>query len=149
MEIERKFLVPDLSLLPKPVRSCRIVQAYLRADREAVVRIRIIDAEAFLAVKGKSDASGCCREEFEYPIPKQDAEAMLSLCLPNRIEKTRLLIEHAGHRWEVDVFAAAHAGLVLAEIELSRVDESFVLPPWVGREVRGDTRYYNAYLINS
>ena len=36
--------------------------------------------------------------------------------------------------------------LFLAEIELSSVWEQYDLPPWVGQEVTGDPRYYNAML---
>ena len=37
----------------------------------------------------------------------------------------------------------------LAEIELSDINESFELPPWVGEEVTGDPNYYNSVLAES
>jgi CYTH domain-containing protein len=48
--------------------------------------------------------------------------------------------------WEVDVFEGAHAGLVIAEIELAAADAAFERPNWLGEEVTGVHRYYNAYL---
>ncbi|GAD08457.1 Uncharacterized protein conserved in bacteria [Porphyromonas crevioricanis] len=148
MEIERKFLVPDLSAVPTPERTSHIVQAYLRADSRAVVRIRILDEQAFLCVKSPTDTSGLSRDEYEYPIPLEDAKAMMSLCLPGEIEKQRMLIRHEGLCWEVDVFSSPHEGLVIAEIELSYPDQQINLPPWVGKEVTGDPQYYNANLIH-
>lgn len=148
MEIERKFIVPSLFDLPEPSETIRIVQAYLKADGESVVRVRIAGQKAYLTVKGKSSEDGLQREEFEYEIPVSDAERMLPLCSGGRIEKERLIIMVKKDRWEVDVFYGRHRGLVLAEIELSRPDQHVDLPGWVGREVTGDKRFYNAYLAN-
>jgi CYTH domain-containing protein len=36
--------------------------------------------------------------------------------------------------------------LVVAEIELEREDQPFQRPDWIGEEVTGDARYYNAAL---
>ena len=55
-------------------------------------------------------------------------------------------VEHEGHVWEIDVFAGANAGLIVAEIELSSEEEPFVRPAWVGTEVSSDPRYRNSHL---
>jgi hypothetical protein len=89
------------------------------------------------------------RDEYEYEIPLADAEALLALCGEHRLTKVRHLVPYRGHVWEVDVFAGRHEGLCLAEIELSDVNESFELPPWVGEEVTGDPNYYNSVLAES
>jgi adenylate cyclase len=96
----------------------------------------------------KSNESGVRRLEFEYPIPAADAETMLSQLGADglRLEKTRYLLRHEGHEWSVDVFGAALAGLVLAEIELADPDEAFAKPDWLGAEVTHDLRYRNAAL---
>ena len=44
------------------------------------------------------------------------------------------------------VSAAGARYVVLAEIELTREDECFACPPWLGAEVSGDPRYYNSNL---
>jgi adenylate cyclase len=49
--------------------------------------------------------------------------------------------------WEIDRFEGDNAGLVVAEVELEEEDQAIVLPDWVGKEVTGDRRYYNASLI--
>ena len=48
--------------------------------------------------------------------------------------------------FEVDEFHGENEGLVVAEIELGRSDEPFTKPDWLGQEVTGDKRYYNAQL---
>ena len=63
------------------------------------------------------------------------------------IEKTRFVVEHEGHAWEIDVFDGENSGLVVAEIELESADEEFALPAWAGEDVTGDVRYYNQRLV--
>jgi adenylate cyclase len=142
-EIERKFLVSDDSWRGG-ARGSRYVQGYLSRDPKRVVRVRQAGPSAYLTIKGV--ARGTARPEFEYPIPFSDAEDLLKLCLHSMVEKTRYTIEYHGKRWEVDEFHGENDGLVLAEIELSREEESVDLPPWVGKEVSLDPRYSNAYL---
>jgi adenylate cyclase len=100
---------------------------------------------AMLTIKGIT--TGVTRLELEYPIPVTDAPALLALCEQPLIEKRRHVEEHAGKRWEIDVFLGANAGLVIAELELASEDEAFEPPPWLGAEVSGDARYYNNNLI--
>ena len=144
-EIERKFLVTDDSW---KVGSSRELyrQGYLSAEKGRTVRIRVMGAAAFLTIKGQT--RGLSRAEYEYPIPVADAMEMLEcLCLKPLIEKYRYCIEHAGLVWEVDEFLAENQGLVLAEVELREEGQSIVPPPWVGKEVSQDPRYYNANLV--
>ena len=89
------------------------------------------------------------RDEYEYEIPLADAEALLELCGGHRLKKTRYLVPYHGHTWEVDLFAGHLEGFCLAELELKSEDEAFDLPPWVGKEVTGDPRYYNSALARS
>ena len=62
------------------------------------------------------------------------------------LQKTRFRAPHAGRTWEVDVYSGDNAGLVIAEIELESETATVELPPWVGREVTGEQRYYAARL---
>jgi adenylate cyclase len=143
IEIERKFLVEGESWKGVASEGLECRQGYLVSTKEKTVRVRRIGSQAFLTIKGAS--SGITRSEFEYEIPVQDAEAILKLC-DHVVEKIRYLIEHDGMTWELDVFAGANAGLVMAEIELEAEDQLFVLPAWAGKEVSCDPRYYNAAL---
>lgn len=144
VEIERKFLVREGWLPPAPGRA--YLQGYLASGAGgATVRVRVAGEEAFITVKGPSERGA--RLEFEYPIPAADAREMLSaLATGVVIEKTRHLVGHEGHTWEVDVFSGANGGLVVAEVELDSIDEEVALPGWVGEEVTMDRRYANSYL---
>jgi len=149
MEIERKFLVKNDAFIHEAFRKRRIVQGYICADAERSVRVRICGDEAFLTIKGATNGRGWSRYEFEQPVPMNDAEELLQLCMPGRIEKERHYVMFGGHTWEVDVFHGANEGLTVAEIELASEDETFELPAWVGQEVSGDPRYYNAMLAKN
>jgi len=145
-EIERKFLVRSMDFIPEATEALPIDQGYLHAD-SPTVRVRRRGAKGFLTIKGRSDERGLVRDEYEYEIPLADAEALLTLCGERRLTKVRHLVPGGdGHTWEVDVFSGANAGLTVAEIELRDADEPLTLPPWVGREVTGDARYYNSAL---
>ena len=143
-EIERKFLVKE-GWRPQ-TEGVRIAQGYLSSVPERTVRVRIKGEKGFLTVKGRNE--GIRRAEFEYEIPLLDAETMLTLCEQPLIEKRRCLVPYGGFTWEVDVFAGANEGLIVAEIELPQEDAVFEKPDWIGQEVSGDVRYYNSSLIH-
>ena len=140
VEIERKFLVVSDAwrLDARPGR--QFCQGYVARTPRGTVRVRRIGATASLAIKSRR--KGLSRQEFEYPIPVAEAEAMLrEVCGQPLIEKTRYEVRHAGLLWEVDVFDGAAEGLVLAEVELAAEDQLVELPRWVGAEVTQDPRY--------
>ena len=148
IETERKFLVRSDAFLARAVKAYRIKQGYIAHDGGNTVRVRIRDNQGFLTIKGPS-LDGMSRFEWEREIPLQDAEALTALC-HGFIDKTRHLVPAGAERFfEVDVFHGANEGLVMAEIELAAPDEPFARPAWLGREVTGDRRYYNAYLIGN
>lgn len=144
-EIERKFLV--LGDAWRTGSGTRICQGYLNRDKTRTVRVRIAGEQAYLTVKGATQ--GNTRAEFEYEIPVQDAEQLLTLCDGPTIDKVRRKITHGDHVWEVDEFLGLNAGLVVAEIELASEDEAFAKPAWVGREVSDDARYFNSQLATN
>jgi len=144
-EIERKFLVRDDSWRDAVESESRVIQGYLSEGGNATVRVRIKGEAAYLTIKGRMQ--GISRSEYEYPIPVADAGAMLrELAVSAPVDKTRYLVRCGDHLWELDVFHGANAGLVMAELELARPDETFVRPSWAGEEVSDDLRYYNANL---
>jgi len=145
-EIERKFLVVDRSWEEAAV-GVRYRQGYIATEGLTVVRVRTMGQRAALTIKGP--ASGIARDEYEYDIPLADADAMLNdLCKRPLIEKARYKLPVGAHVWEVDVFEGDNAGLIVAEIELAAEDEPFDRPVWLGEEVTGDARYYNANLVD-
>ena len=146
LEIERKFLVDKRKLHKLNFFSEeKLAQGYL--SRHPTVRVRLTETRGFLTIK--SLTKGISRQEFEYEIPTSDAEELLKLCGRRVLKKYRRKVEYGGHVWELDFFMGRHAGLVLAEVELSSPDEPLDLPDWVTKEVSGDTRYFNSNLIDN
>lgn len=145
IEIERKFLVVGDGWRAAATGSSALRQGYLSTSAKATVRIRIVDdAQAFLTLKGPT--TGISRAEFEYEVPLDEGRALLEMARPHVVEKCRHLVPHAGLTWEVDVFEGLHAGLIVAEVELSSADQAVILPDWAGGEVSLDDRYANASL---
>ena len=146
-EIERKFLV-NMDKVDLPQQGLTICQGYIKTADKTTVRIRIMGDKAFLTLKGATQ--GISRSEFEYEIPVTDARQMLNeLCTGPVVDKTRYLITHKSHLWELDIFAGDNEGLVVAEVELDSEDEQPELPDWVTEEVTGDKRYYNSNLLSN
>lgn len=139
IETERKFLVRK-ELLPKDLpEGDELEQGYLGVD--PVVRVRLVNGQdgtrhAELTVKGKGLLS---RAEFNYPIPDEDAEALLAMCARS-LRKVRRKVG----RFDLDHFRDRE--LWLAEIELRDEGESFEKPSWLGEEVTGDPAYSNSSL---
>lgn len=86
------------------------------------------------------------RYEFETEIALSDAEELMKLCEPGIIDKTRYLVQAGNHVFEVDEFYGENEGLVIAEVELASEDEAYERPDFIGQEVTGDRKYYNAQL---
>jgi len=149
IEIERKFLVEGDAFKAEAFSSKRIMQGYLNSDPERTVRIRVKGDKGYLTIKGKGNASGTTRLEWETEVPLPEAERLLTLAEKGAIDKTRYEIKAGSHIIEVDEFHGENEGLVMAEIELQDENEAFDKPEWLGKEVTGDKRYYNSYLSNS
>lgn len=145
-EIERKFLVKSAAFLSESTKSNRIVQGYLNSNPDRTVRVRIKGNAGFLTIKGKGNESGTTRFEWEKEIPVAEAAQLLLLCEEGVIDKIRYEIPFGKHLYEVDVFEGDNKGLIVAEIELNDENESFEKPDWLGEEVTGEKRYYNASL---
>lgn len=152
IEIERKFLLANDDWRPLVTSSQVIAQGYLvsvRALREGVarasVRVRISGSQAWLNVK--SVELGIARAEYEWPLPLEDAKAMLHSLCDGVLEKIRHHVEVDGWLFEIDEFLGDNRGLVVAEVELPSSDAVFARPSWLGAEVSELARYYNVNLI--
>lgn len=142
-EIERKFLVdrnhPDLHAL-LGTKPALISQGYMKSDETGVVRVRIMDDQGFLTIKGPT--VGISRAEFEYEIPKEDAESMLASMCDKVLRKQRYTLDIGdGLTLELDVFL--QVDLILAEIELPTEDTPFSAPAWLTEDVSEDPAYFN------
>ena len=146
IEIERKFLVTsdEYKDLVKPLY-CK--QGYFNNHSEPIIRVRIMDKKAYLTLKGKN--KGLERLEFEYDIPIEDAEELLSnFCSESIIEKKRYIIPYKNKIWEVDEFLGNNHGLIIAEVELLSENDVFIKPKWIGKEVSHKHKYSNYQLSN-
>ncbi len=153
IEIERKFLVVGDDWRKHAHKVVPMAQGYLNdlatvdaGSMHASVRVRIAGHQGYLNLKSRE--LGRSRQEFDYPIPADDARALLALCVGGVIDKRRHYIDHAGHLWELDEFIGDNAGLVVAEIELSSVNEDFERPQWLGVEATDALRYSNLALAS-
>lgn len=146
VEIERKFLVKNEDFKKASYQQKSLKQGYLNSDKNRTVRIRMADNQAFITIKGISNASGISRFEWEKEIDFEEAHQLLKLCEPSIIDKTRFLVKSGQHIFEIDEFYGDNQGLIVAEIELNSEDESFEKPTWLGEEVTGISKYYNASL---
>lgn len=147
-EIERKFLVAG-DFKSSSYKSIRITQAYLSSVPERTVRLRIKGDKGFITIKGIASASGASRYEWEKEVPVNEIKELLQLCEPGLIDKTRYLVKAGKHIFEIDEFYGENEGLVVAEVELASEDEKFEKPSWLGKEVTGEMKYYNAFLIKN
>ena len=147
IEIERKFLLRNDSWKKSADDGLDIRQGYLAGSDKSSIRVRISGKAANLNIK--SATLGITRQEYEYPIPVVEANEMLDkLCEGPLIEKTRYLVHHDKHCWEIDVFSGDNQGMVVAEVELEHINEHFERPEWLGEEVSSDSRYYNVCLVS-
>lgn len=148
VEIERKFLVKGDAWRTVVSRSESIAQGYLAGPPAArcSVRVRQAGEQAFLNIKSLTD--GISRDEYEYEIPLPEAQRMLATLAGDPVVKRRHHVETATHLFEIDEFEADNAGLVVAEIELKAIGETFPRPDWLGAEVSHLARYYNMHLAS-
>jgi adenylate cyclase len=147
-EIERKFLVTNEDWRANVVREQHLVDGLVAMTGGRKVRVRVCDGQATLTVKAR-EAPGV-NAEFEYPIPLGDAEELLAKhCDDNVIGKTRFFVPYSGFIWQVDAYEGVMADVVLAEVELSRIDCAVPLPPWVGREVTGNPDFRKINLFRA
>jgi CYTH domain-containing protein len=147
-EIERKYLVAP-ERLPQLSGGSNVAQGYLCT--RPVVRVRTVEGpggerSGFLTIKGEGLVD---RDEFEYAIPWEEADALLALAHGIVIRKTRYRLPVEGAPdlvWELDVFHGENDGLIVAEVELPNADLAFPRPDWLGDEVSEDPAYKNACL---
>lgn len=148
-EIERKFLVKSDAFKAESFKNTKIVQGFLSTVPERTVRIRIKGGKGFITVKGIGNKSGTSRYEWEKEISIEDATDLLKISEPGVIDKTRFNVKSGKHTFEVDEFYGDNEGLTIAEVELESENESFKKPVWLGEEVTGQVKYYNAVLMKT
>ena len=145
VEIELKFLVHKnkWDSFTKPKKDF-YRQGYLYSDSNKTIRVRQTNDKGYITIKGS--VIGLSRPEFEYEIPKADAEELLNQFSVSELIKVRYKILFKNKIWEVDEFLGDNLGLIVAEIELKHENEQFEMPDWIANEVTGIKKYYNSIL---
>ena len=151
IEIERKFLIKDPSIIKQAKSFDQIIQGYFLTEKGISIRVRLKNEKAFLCIKGRVEMdNGLIRNEFEYEIPFADGEFMLQkFCGSRVVSKKRYYLTHNQLCWEIDVFESRHAPLIIAEVELPSETTQVTPPDWVGEEVTDLPQYTNQYLANN
>jgi adenylate cyclase len=144
LEIERRFRVSSDAWRASVARSTRITQGYLAITDHAVMRVRVRDDKGYVTIKSRDGR--ITRQEFEYPIPLDDAGSLLKLCGQKILEKIRHEVTYAGYCWEIDEYLAPFEHLIIAEVELQSEAEDPVQPPWIGDEITHDASFSNSAL---
>lgn len=144
IEIERRFLLKNDDWRVLASEAELLQQGYISVEKECTIRVRIVNEQAWLTLKGY--ISDTTRSEFEYPIPLADAQHMMATLCPFKVEKKRYRVDFEGFCYEIDEFFGENAPLILAELELPTENTDFPKPNWLGEEITSDGRFTNAYL---
>ena len=146
-EIERRFLIKNDTWKEFINKKILIEQGYLSKSLDDwIIRIRLIGKTSKIALK--KHIKGFTNFEFEYSIPRSDAETIMSN-LSNTIKKDRFFLEIEKKSWIIDCFKENNYPLVIAEIELSNEEENLILPSFISKEITGLTNYSNFSLANN
>ena len=141
MEIERRFLVKDLSNLDLSQYKCkRIIQDYLYKDKFTAIRKRktVIDDNVSFTYTIKTRKIGISVNELENEISEEEYNNLKVHPNFNHIDKTRYIIPYIDNlNIELDVFNDNFDGIVFAEIEFNSEEQahSVKLPEWFGPEI--------------
>jgi len=153
LEIERKFLIDEhrLGALPVPYILLHIEQTYLRTlNGECRVRATTLDGVTTYTQTTKRPVKAGVRIEEERVIPLRKYRELLYMKDPDRrtIRKNRHTFVWQNQYFELDVFIEPRAGLALLEVELTDLQDTVVLPPFVPiiKEVTDDPAYSNAHI---
>ena len=145
MVIKRQFLVVADTWRSRTKTPQRLRQGYLAYGPKTLMRVRSLGARAFITIRQLAPAAE--QKEFEYEIPLKDCEALLaSSCAGGIVDKVRHKLEWDGLEWMIDTFLGPLQGLCIAEVSLYCTDQDIALPPWVGREVSGQSAFSNEQL---
>ncbi len=146
IEIERKFLLANEGWRAAAISSDHLIDGLIARNGAGKVRVRLGTEKAWLTVKGARH--GISRSEFEYEIPRGDAEEMIrTICDGPAVEKIRYIVPYANLLWSVDIHMGPLAGVEFAEVELPRADTFVPVPPWAGAEITHDVRFRKETLL--
>ncbi|MBO6978264.1 MAG: CYTH domain-containing protein [Prochlorococcus marinus XMU1428] len=145
-EIERRFLIKNDNWKKFINKKVYIEQGYLSKSLDGwIIRVRLIGKNSKIALK--KHIKGFTNFEFEYSIPRSDAEKIMSN-LSNTIKKDRYFLEIEKKSWIIDCFKENNYPLEIAEIELSNEKEDFIIPSFISKEITG-LKYFSNFSLAS
>ncbi len=106
--------------------------------------VDVTGSKAVLTAKGKR--IGASAMEYEWELSSKLYEQLNLEGLPTVIKTRYLWNGGDGLLWEVDEFEGSLSGLVIAEVELEREDQTVTIPNWVGLELTHLKGWSNAAL---
>ncbi len=150
-EIERKYLLRGLPMLPDNATVSEIEQGYVPGTRvlERLRRVRTAtdDTRYYRTIKV---GDGLIRTEIEDEVDAELFDRMWPVTEGRRISKRRYVVKGPARTWEIDEFL--DRDLVLAEVELTNADDTVALPDWLAsavvQDVTGEIEYANATLAS-
>ena len=146
IEIERRFLIKNDNWKEFITKKIYIEQGYLSKSLDDwIIRVRLLGKNSKITLK--KHIKGFTNFEFEYSIPRSDAETIMSN-LSSTIKKDRYFLEIEKKSWIIDCFKETNYPLEIAEIELSNEEENLFLPSFISKEITGLTHYSNFSLAN-
>ncbi len=145
-EIERQYVVnathPDWEKLRASLPAKKYVQATIHRGEWNKLRVRLIEdlwtgkktaAFTFKVQKKSKRYEPNIRDEYEWEVPYR--VALFIMIGHKDVQKIRYEYRHIdGKIWELDEYIADNEWIVLADIELSTLDEKFEIPSWVWQE---------------
>ena len=146
LEIERRFLIKNDNWKEFVTKKISIEQGYLSKNLDDwIIRIRSSGKDYKIALK--KHIENFTNFEFEYSIPRKDAETIMTN-LSNTIKKERFFLKVEKKSWIIDCFKESNYPLEIAEIELANADEGFIFPSFISTEITGLRHYSNFSLAN-
>lgn len=152
LEIERKFLLPEISSLlieegTIQVQSeQRIEQTYLAIDENQEIRVRRIVDLATDKVSYTHTfklGNGLSREEIEYSISEGIYEQIVQAFRLVPLTKNRITAEWDGRVVEIDSYDQIKLTVLEVEFDSEEAANAFVAPEWFGRDISSERQYSN------
>lgn len=145
-ESERRFLLAGSP--PPAIGERRIADRYLTGTRLRLRRMSSRDGSEVvwkLTQKVQADAQNPSDVALTTCYLNEEEAAVFASLPAATLSKVRRIHPHGGLLFAVDTFTGRHAGLRLAEVELSSWERGaggeLEPPAWLGREVTRDEQY--------
>lgn len=143
MEIERKFLVKNKSIIDKIIKDYskkEIVQDYLYIDDYTAVRKRKININSIekYTYTVKTMKTGISVNEFEKEINLNEYNSLKLNENYITLVKDRYVVPYLNDlKIEIDVFHGVYEGIIFAEIEFTdeKQAKETILPQWFEKDI--------------